>query len=152
DIWRIPGSGGEATQITNDLSDDFRPRWSPDGQQIAYVSRIGPNQSEIRTVVIASGQVTVVTETPSENDMPAWSPSGNFLVYTSKRSGNWDLWMREFAAGVPRTIPPVQVSLNERFDTGPTFLGTDTGLIFASTREGDLDIWLMSFFVPLSKK
>ena len=36
DIWVIPAAGGGLQQISNHLFDDTQPRWSPDGQQIAF--------------------------------------------------------------------------------------------------------------------
>jgi dipeptidyl aminopeptidase/acylaminoacyl peptidase len=36
DIWVVPAIGGGLQQISNHLFDDTQPRWSPDGQQIAF--------------------------------------------------------------------------------------------------------------------
>src|SRR6201998_4564037 len=37
DIWLVSAEGGEARQITRGGS-DMRPRWSPDGKRIAFLS------------------------------------------------------------------------------------------------------------------
>src|SRR5271168_5165323 len=38
DIWLVPTAGGEPRQLTRGGS-DTRPRWSPDGQKLAFISR-----------------------------------------------------------------------------------------------------------------
>jgi Tol biopolymer transport system component len=32
----MPATGGELTQLTNDPTPDWNPRWSPDGKEIAF--------------------------------------------------------------------------------------------------------------------
>src|SRR5438067_5683239 len=40
-IWIVPLSGGESRQLTSDKSGEDRPRISPDGKTLAYVSSQG---------------------------------------------------------------------------------------------------------------
>src|SRR5271170_7316859 len=37
DIWLVPNAGGDARQLTRGGS-DTRPRWSPEGQKLAFIS------------------------------------------------------------------------------------------------------------------
>src|SRR5690348_11925211 len=37
-LWVVPLAGGEARQLTSGVSGEDRPRWSPDGKQLAYIS------------------------------------------------------------------------------------------------------------------
>ena len=39
DIWTVPASGGEATQITSNQAYDSEPLWTRDGQSIIFTSR-----------------------------------------------------------------------------------------------------------------
>ena len=38
DIWVIPAAGGTPRRVTDDPKSDSRPRWSPDGRRLAFVS------------------------------------------------------------------------------------------------------------------
>ena len=38
DLYTIPMNGGEATQITSGMQFDSQPRYSPDGNKIAFIS------------------------------------------------------------------------------------------------------------------
>ena len=38
DIYTLPSTGGDATQITKGLAFDSQPRYSPDGKKIVYIS------------------------------------------------------------------------------------------------------------------
>src|SRR5438552_8642973 len=47
-LWLIASAGGEARQLTQGEGSESRPRWSPDGQSLAFVStRSGTSQSWI---------------------------------------------------------------------------------------------------------
>ena len=44
DLWVVPLAGGEARRLTNHPTADSRPRWSPDGKVIGFLSRRGGAQ------------------------------------------------------------------------------------------------------------
>ncbi len=54
DLWSVSTEGGRATQLTTDSSKDSQPKFSPDGQRLAFVSdRTGSDQ--IFVMPIAGG-------------------------------------------------------------------------------------------------
>ena len=38
DVWVVPVAGGAPRRITDDPRSDSRPRWSPDGRRLAFIS------------------------------------------------------------------------------------------------------------------
>ena len=44
DLWTLPLTGGDARRLTEGAAWDSEPRFSPDGQRIAYVSDAGGNE------------------------------------------------------------------------------------------------------------
>ncbi len=81
----------KAVQITSGDYDDSQPRWSPDGQTIAFVSNRTANpddnfDSDI-WLVNAGGRgeepadLKQVTTNPGPDRSPAWSPDGTRIAY-----------------------------------------------------------------------
>src|ERR1041385_1614192 len=82
-IYLVPVGGGEVRQLTNDEHSATSPRWSPDGDKLAFVSaRDGADQ--LWTIDVSSGALVKVTHlsTGGGGD-PVWSPDGNWLAFIS---------------------------------------------------------------------
>ncbi|HYW72780.1 MAG TPA: S9 family peptidase [Pyrinomonadaceae bacterium] len=81
-IYLVPLSGGEPRQLTNDEHSSATPRWSPDGEKLAFVSaRDGDDQ--IWTIDISSGALKKVTSLSTGAGDPVWSPDGKWLAFAS---------------------------------------------------------------------
>jgi len=79
---------GKATQITKGEWDDLRPRWSPDGTRIAFVSDrdSGPGdfetwKSDVWVVSAEGGEPERVTTNPFVDDGPEWSPDSGQIAW-----------------------------------------------------------------------
>lgn len=81
DIWLVPAAGGDARQLTRGRS-DMRPRWSPDGKKLAFISeRDGTPQ--VYYVPLEGGEATRVTFLSTGADNELWSPDGKTIVFVS---------------------------------------------------------------------
>src|SRR5437763_1398845 len=81
-IYLVPVGGGEVRQLTNDEHSSASPRWSPDGEKLAFVSaRDGEDQ--IWTIDISNGTLKKVTSLSTGAGGPVWSPDGKLLAFTS---------------------------------------------------------------------
>lgn len=100
DIWVVPPGGGEARRITRDARAARRPRWSPDGERIAYVDLTDGSQG-IRVYDIRQQRTTTISS-PGRLDLhPAWHPDGERLTYASDRTGRgFDLWETDIQTGL----------------------------------------------------
>jgi len=82
-IWSVPVEAVGAAALPRKLSDDAqRPRWSPDGAWIYYVSSAG-GSSQIWKIKPDGSAATQVTKLASEADGEIVSPDGKYLVVTS---------------------------------------------------------------------
>jgi dipeptidyl aminopeptidase/acylaminoacyl peptidase len=87
-IWIIPLAGGEAKKLLNEAAGEDRPRWSPDGKKLAFLSaKDGSTQIWVADFDSATGAITgeakKVTSISTEADGEQWSPDGNWLLFTS---------------------------------------------------------------------
>jgi len=81
-IYVVPLSGGEVRQLTNDEHSSASPRWSPDGEKLAFISaRDGEDQ--IWTIDVSSGALKKITSISTGAGDPVWSPDGNWLAFAS---------------------------------------------------------------------
>jgi dipeptidyl aminopeptidase/acylaminoacyl peptidase len=77
-IWVVDTSGGELRPLTKGLRGDSSPRWSPDSQQVAFVSRGEGEKEKPQLYLIAAqgGEAKQVCKMPNGVSDPAWSPVG----------------------------------------------------------------------------
>src|ERR1700751_3239476 len=81
DVWLVPANGGEARQITRGGS-DTRPRWSPDGKRIAFLSSRDGEQ-QIYWITLDGGDANRLTSLSGGADNELWSPDGKWIAFVS---------------------------------------------------------------------
>ena len=81
DIWLVPADGGEARQITRGGS-DIRPRWSPDGKRIAFLSSRDGEQ-QIYWINLDGGDANKLSSLSGGADNQLWSPDGKWIAFVS---------------------------------------------------------------------
>lgn len=85
DLWLLPtAAGGEARQLTTDAAADTEPRFSPDGQWIAFVSKRGEDkQNQIYVIALAGGEARRVTNVPTGAGSLKWFPDSQRIAFVS---------------------------------------------------------------------
>ena len=74
------------------------PRWSPNGQQIAFDSR-APGNADIFVMDSQGGPPRQLTNETSADVIPSWSRDGRWIYFASARSGFWEVWKMPSAGG-----------------------------------------------------
>lgn len=81
-VWVVPAAGGDPRRLTTEGARNERPRWSPDGKKLAFVSNRGTSQQV--WVMDADGKnPRQVTSLATEASGVMWSPDGTNLVFVS---------------------------------------------------------------------
>jgi tricorn protease len=84
DLWIGNADGSDIRRLTSHVANDVRPRFSPDGTQVAFTSnRAGTNHVYI--VPIEGGEPRQVTFHPSGDNVQYWAPDGSAVLITSSR-------------------------------------------------------------------
>jgi tricorn protease len=111
DIWTAPVWGGAAKRIVEHTAFDARPRWSPDGKTIAFISSRNGNE-DVFTVPAQGGEVKQITFHTSADIIGDWSPDGKqILFYSSRESRSPLLYTVNLSDGRVRKLTEDEVTL-----------------------------------------
>ncbi|MDC8755570.1 amidohydrolase family protein [Erythrobacter sp. sf7] len=104
DIYTMPITGGTPKRISEGLSWDVQPRFSPDGTRIAFTSDRGGGDNIWVMNVDGSDKRQVTKEDFRLLNQPTWSPDGRFIAakkhYTTERSaGTGEVWIYHVSGG-----------------------------------------------------
>ena len=87
DVWVVPKSGGTANRLSSPDGEEAFPRFSPDGETIAFSGNYDGNV-DVYTVPASGGVPTRVTHHGGGDRLVDWHPSGDSLLYaTGMKSG-----------------------------------------------------------------
>lgn len=81
DIWLVPTTGGAERELTRGGSDS-RPRWSPDGKKIAFLSSRDGTQ-QVYVISFYGGESSRLTLLSTGADNEVWSPDGKWMAFVS---------------------------------------------------------------------
>ena len=96
-IWTVPSSGGTAEPLVDFAADCWGPSWSPDGTQLAFVSR-GHEGGDwyIWILSVESGETTRL----AKGVFPAWSRDADDISFVQ----GTDIWKVAASGGAPALL------------------------------------------------
>ncbi|MFO8028468.1 MAG: amidohydrolase family protein [Cyclonatronaceae bacterium] len=104
DIYRVSLNGGEAELLSGGTAFDMQPRYSPDGETLAFTSDRGGGDNIWLMDADGSNRRAVTQESFRLLSSPYWTPDGQYLVarkhFTGTRSlGAGEIWMYHIQGG-----------------------------------------------------
>ncbi|NOT47118.1 MAG: S9 family peptidase [Acidobacteria bacterium] len=80
-LWMATTDGKENYQVTFGDKSSTNPKWSPDGNSIAFTSNRKDNKNNLYVLRLMGGEAEPVTDVKSAVSDFEWSPDGRWLAY-----------------------------------------------------------------------
>jgi TolB protein len=95
DLYLLNLASGGISRLTDTLTYEAAPSWSPDNKWLAYEAYLNDNlEIEIQSLEILTDTIRL-TENPAADFSPAWSPKGRQIAFVSNRSGENEIWLAD---------------------------------------------------------
>jgi uncharacterized protein (DUF885 family)/WD40 repeat protein len=143
-IYTMEADGSNITRLSRTSLRETRPVWSPDGQRIAFVRRMGNSNHEILIMdADGSNQIRLTNRPDTVESEPAWSPDGRQIAFISNERpspntvmGRFHIWIADLDGSAPRLLTDIGGS-----NSSPDWAPDGRRLAFDTTRDGNLEIY-----------
>ena len=81
-IWMASSDGKDNYQLTFNEKSSTNPKWSPDGNWIAFTSNRKDNKNNLYVLRVTGGEAEQITEVKSAISDFEWSPDGKWIAYS----------------------------------------------------------------------
>lgn len=115
EIYSMMPDGSNQTRLTDNAFEDSSPAWSPDGEQIVFITdRDDPDGGhcfpkchyQLYTMRSDGSQQERLVATEFSTQHPDWHPDGSSILFDSEFNLEGDLYLLDLAAGAPELLIP----------------------------------------------
>jgi hypothetical protein len=114
---------GEINQLT-DIGSNLNPVWSPDGDQIVFISN-RDGDLDIYLMNKDGSNQRRLTNFEGNELMPDWSPKGNRIIFVSEVAGNNEIYMLDL-----ETMKITRLTFYNGLDLSPAWSSDSTRIAF----------------------
>lgn len=108
DLWICDRNGDHARRLTSHSGLEENPRFSPDGNTLAFEGEYDGNR-DIYVMPVTGGEPRRLTWHPGSDGLQGFAPDGNAVLLTSNREGRAGsfahLYRQNLAGGLPEAFP-----------------------------------------------
>ncbi len=136
-LWVADSDGEGAQSALRSVEPIISPSWSPNGNQLAYVS-FESRKPVVYVHDVDTGRRRLVANFKGSNSAPAWSPDGKTLALTLSRDGGSQLFVLDVGNS---SAEPRRLATSTAIDTEPVFTADGRFIYFVSDRGGSPQIY-----------
>ncbi|AWF79992.1 Tol-Pal system protein TolB [Microbulbifer sp. A4B17] len=137
-LMRADIDGARAKQIRRFSAPVMSPMWSPNGQELAYVS-FETGRPAIFRENLRTGARKQLTNFKGINSSPTWSPDGTKLAMVLSKDGNPEIYVLDLVSN-----KLTRMTRHFSIDTEPNWMPDGKSLIFTSDRGGKPQIYQLT--------
>ena len=123
DIWIVPREGGEARRLSSPPGEEAFPRFSPDGEWIAFSGNYDGN-TDVYVLPTLGGEPRRLTYHPLADRLVDWLPAGEELLFASPRESGSPAFNQFYRVasegGMPAKLPLAFAELGALASDGRT--------------------------------
>ena len=82
-IWLVASDSGKSFQLTRGEKSSTTPKWSPDGQWLAFLSNRVEDKNQVFLINPLGGEAQQLTKSETSINNFAWSEDGKTIAYTA---------------------------------------------------------------------
>ena len=107
DLWICSDDGGAARRLTSFPGREYHPRFSPDGEWIAFTGEYDGNR-DVYLIPAVGGEPQRLTWHPDSDEVVGWTPDGRKIIFRSYRESpfyNRELYTVPARGGAIEKLP-----------------------------------------------
>jgi tricorn protease len=112
DLWTAQLNGSDVRRLTTSPGEELTPRFSPDGEWIAFAGAYDGN-TDVYLIPVRGGEPQRMTWHPGHDSVVGWTPGGSAILFRSYRDlpfGEAEIYRLPVTGGDPEKLPLARVT------------------------------------------